>query len=690
MRAPHTQHRILSLSIASAFALGACGGSDSTGGKETQGGPQGVEQGETLRKAQAAGSQIVVMARGSLAANWGPMMQIRVNGQLLGSVEVRSQDYQAYVFSSPALLANGSRVEVSFINDGLVAGVDRNLYVQSITVDGKRFAATAPEVRYVRGWDEIAGQEDMLWNGTLRLAYSGNQALTVRARGTPAAGQGPVMDVQVNGASIAKVEVTSAQYDDYTFNLPSPLPLDSKLDLVFANDTTVGTEDRNLYIESIRVNGVEQKSTAPGVTYDRGAVDGVDVIPGQASMLWNGALRFGLSAPVPPPGNRNGDTPPAGYSLCAVEGQVCSISGTAQVVYGANSTWSAPRPATGSIPCDNTTFGDTVPTVVKACYAKPDIAPPPPSNDPFFIDYTKIPAGNPGVSTPRLGTHGPLETSDTGDFRVECSYSHMNRDDPIVFPNQPGRSHLHIFFGNSGINANTNLNTLADSGNSNCWGGSLNRSGYWMPAVVDTRSGQPLVPSFVMAYYKTGYEVPQGTIRSVPTGLRMISGNSSASDSTEDSRLRITCDGVFYASDYPGGRYPQSFPTCPSSSAYVEVHVPFPQCWVGNGVLDSPNHKDHMAYPVNGACPPSHPIAIPHITILARYDLKEGGAEAFRYWRMSSDRYDRSKPGGFSSHADWVNGWDPATMETFIRYCDNGRKNCTNGQLGDGRAMVGF
>ena len=36
-------------------------------------------------------------------------------------------------------------------------------------------------------------------------------------------------------------------------------------------------------------------------------------------------------------------TPPAGYKPCAIEGQKCSFSGTANVVYGAGTTWTSPR-----------------------------------------------------------------------------------------------------------------------------------------------------------------------------------------------------------------------------------------------------------------------------------------------------------------------------------------------------------
>lgn len=45
-------------------------------------------------------------------------------------------------------------------------------------------------------------------------------------------------------------------------------------------------------------------------------------------------------------------------------------------------------------------------------------------------------------------------------------------------------------------------------------------------------------------------------------------------------------------------------------------------CWDGKN-LDSPNHKDHVAYPVDGpssfattgTCPSSHPVKIPQVML---------------------------------------------------------------------------
>ncbi|MCI5068831.1 MAG: hypothetical protein MRY84_10475, partial [Acidovorax sp.] len=84
-------------------------------------------------------------------------------------------------------------------------------------------------------------------------------------------------------------------------------------------------------------------------------------------------------APVPGPVLK---APPAGYTLCAVEGQQCSFSGTAKVVYGAGSTWTAARAFTNNVMCNNATFGDPLRQVKKACYASSPIPTPPPPPPP--------------------------------------------------------------------------------------------------------------------------------------------------------------------------------------------------------------------------------------------------------------------------------------------------------------------
>ncbi len=84
-------------------------------------------------------------------------------------------------------------------------------------------------------------------------------------------------------------------------------------------------------------------------------------------------------------------TPPAGYTLCATEGQQCNFSGTANVIYGANNTWTSPRSFTDSVSCNNSTFGDPLMQVLKACYtstsAEPPATPVVPATPPASVAY---------------------------------------------------------------------------------------------------------------------------------------------------------------------------------------------------------------------------------------------------------------------------------------------------------------
>ena len=112
--------------------------------------------------------------------------------------------------------------------------------------------------------------------------------------------------------------------------------------------------------------------------------------------------------------------------------------------------------------------------------------------------------------------------------------------------------------------------------------------------------------------------------------------------------------------------------------------VVFPQCWNGKD-LDSPDHQSHMAYPVNGACPGTHPVAIPEVSFQVRYSVPRGVRSS--EWRLASDLYDPSKPGGYSAHGDWFEGWKREFAETFVKNCDQARRDCQSSLLGDGREI---
>ena len=107
-------------------------------------------------------------------------------------------------------------------------------------------------------------------------------------------------------------------------------------------------------------------------------------------------------------------------------------------------------------------------------------------------EYLNSPNGNPERAFP---------TTSGGQNRTSCEFSHFSYDDPVVFPNKPGRAHLHMFFGNTHINAYSTYDTLVDEGSGTCNGQELNRSGYWVPAMFDG-DGNVRIPERIVVYYK--------------------------------------------------------------------------------------------------------------------------------------------------------------------------------------------
>jgi hypothetical protein len=294
------------------------------------------------------------------------------------------------------------------------------------------------------------------------------------------------------------------------------------------------------------------------------------------------------------------------------------------------------------------------------------------------VNMNLIPTGSAGTSDARIkATSATPFATNIGAFRVTCDFSHMLADDPIVFPGQPGASHLHAFFGNTGANANSTAQSIAATGNSTCRGGTANRSAYWVPAMIDTRTHAPVKPRLANIYYKTGYNgIRPEQVQPFPAGLRMIAGN--AKNATAKGPFRFQCVGK--GSEAIWGPAIQN---CPQGAMLWQM-VFFPQCWDGVN-LDSPDHKSHMSYPVNRACPATHPVPLPEITFNIVYDITEANAPLS--WRLSSDNYDRTLPGGYSSHGDWFNGWNDDVMRTWIRRCDQASLDCRAQLLGDGRTL---
>jgi hypothetical protein len=341
-----------------------------------------------------------------------------------------------------------------------------------------------------------------------------------------------------------------------------------------------------------------------------------------------------------------------------------------------------------------------VPVLLVAASCKPvapSVTPPPPRPTPTttpapvttaprttgapYINNALIPApSTASFSSDRLQATTELpDDSNVGAFRISCEYSHMSYDDPIVYPGQPGRSHLHTFFGNTAANAHSTASSLLSTGNSTCTGGTINRSSYWVPSLINTSNGAPLLSSGAIFYYKGNGQVPS-TISAMPNGLRMIAGTATASSPPPQfsSPYRFHC-----ASTTTHYNYGFVIPDCPPGDSIV-VELWYPECWDGVN-LDSPDHKSHMSYSEFSICPSTHPVVLPQITFNVYWKVPAGANGS--QFRLSSDSYDSSIAAGYSMHGDWFMGWKPEIRDAWVNGCVRAAKDCRAHLLGDGRAM---
>ena len=151
----------------------------------------------------------------------------------------------------------------------------------------------------------------------------------------------------------------------------------------------------------------------------------------------------------------------------------------------------------------------------------------------------------------------PPAASTSGAFRLFCSSGQLLKDDPLVYPGQPGVSHLHQFFGNTGTNGNSDYASLRTSGGTTCGKSDApaNRSSYWFPAMLDG-VGHVVKPDYVKLYYK---EVPsssadcqpainpnaRGLCVGMPNGIRFIWGyNMKTGTSGPTDTTHIGADGI--------------------------------------------------------------------------------------------------------------------------------------------------
>lgn len=276
------------------------------------------------------------------------------------------------------------------------------------------------------------------------------------------------------------------------------------------------------------------------------------------------------------------------------------------------------------------------------------------------------------------------------------------RMDPIASPGTPS-SHVHTIMGGSGFSMNA---TGEDLMNSKCSNTMVKGdfSNYWFPSLYfmdpETEKLEDVPVNYVNVYYF--FEESDDDIKPFPVGLRMMSGDPLARTPPTGSATNLdpsngdivnvkwTCprkdtstpawpedsDGSMAGIGDPVAKdQGVGFPDVDCDGLYspLRADIHMPSCYNPDAGLE--NFKENMGWPTNENgklnCKEGE-IHVPHLFYEVYWDTPKfsdrwtGGQGKQPFVLSTGDAT------GFSSHADFMAGWDEELLQHIIDTCDAG------------------
>jgi endoglucanase len=199
---------------------------------------------------------------------------VKVNGEEVGDVQTVHASHASGQWDTITLqstVSDPTQVQIQFINDlyEWSPSADRNLYVQSLTFDGRTFDAKSAANTAGHNVTDAAA---LLGNGTLTFKHV-QDTLKLRVAEDNYMGDAKfivtVDGVQVGGVQTAHASHAEGQWEDIT--LTGDFGHANRVAVQFINDANGGPGlDRNLYIDSINLNGTTYKGSDASVPHGLG------------------------------------------------------------------------------------------------------------------------------------------------------------------------------------------------------------------------------------------------------------------------------------------------------------------------------------------------------------------------------------------------------------------------------------
>jgi len=247
----------------------------------------------------------------------------------------------------------------------------------------------------------------------------------------------------------------------------------------------------------------------------------------------------------------------------------------------------------------------------------------------------------------------PAGTTRVSEFHTDCEVSGQAPDDPIVFPNMPGASHQHTFFGPAVDAATTTAKLRTEKTSCNAPG---DNSAYWAPTL--SQNGQPVKMESFRAYYGARVQDPSKVVP-FPSGLVMVQGDAKRQVATpKGASGQFWCAGSAEIGRSTDGNWP----VC-AAGGHLIYQLTFQDCWDGKHI-DSPDHKSHMGPAIDGQCTGAYPVAVPNLSMMLNYDTLGGNGLSLSSGMASS------------IHGDFMNAWTPANLAALVKVCIDAHAKC--------------
>lgn len=221
----------------------------------------------------------------------------------------------------------------------------------------------------------------------------------------------------------------------------------------------------------------------------------------------------------------------------------------------------------------------------------------------------------------------------------------------------------------SNIDFNSDFQSLQKSNCTSCEI-STDKSAYWTPILYYRHANGSFeeVPNEGMTIYYLGRGDNKTNIQPFPPGFRMLSGDPSARSYDTQNLIpgskRPKADRVSFAclDTAPSKEQPGMTRTSCINGLRAQIH--FQSCWDGVNLYKPDNsHVEYMSDLDNGICPPTHKVPLLHLFYEVLYGVNNIHQDGGNFTFSQGDNT------GYGFHGDFLNGWDPATLQSAIKDC---------------------